>query len=432
MPTPWTDEARRLHLRRNFAALAIDGGFYQAALALLAVETFLPALVHQLGGATWLVALAPSLYQYGFLIIPVFVAARTERLARFQPVVAWTSVPQRCIPLLSGLALLFLHDSHPRLTLWAVALTPLLISCFGGLNVAAFWQLFAKVLPPNRCSSNLGLRNIIGTVLGFAVASAGATVLARLPGTTGAGILYLGAFGFMLLSLCSFCQVRELPHAPPPHDTGHDTLARLRRLPEQWRREPVLRHYTLARVCITGLGVFTPFLSLHALAALHRPESDVGRFVAAQMFGGILGNLLSAWIGDRSGSRAVAILGGWLSLALCIAAPLPLGEFGFLALFALFGMVTFLNLNGASTLLLEVFPAEKRPTSFALSSLLMAPAMLVAALASGWLRDATGSIWVGAALAAVLTALGLRFYYRVPRTGPSAPPSATDDSAPPR
>ncbi len=417
MPTTlWTDEARRLHLRRNFFASAVDGGFYQAALALLAVETFLPALVHRLGGPTWIVALAPSLYQYGFLVIPIFVAARTEQLRRFVPLIAWTSVPQRVIPLLSGLALLFLRDSHPRLTLWSVALTPLVISCFGGLNVTAFWQLFAKVLPPNRRSSNLGLRNILGTVFGFAVASAGAAVLARRGALEGAGLLYVGSFGFMLLSLLFFCQVRELPHEPPPHDPEHDALARLRSLPALWRGDPLFRRYTTARLCLAGVGIFTPFLSLHALAALGRPESYVGRFVAAQMFGGILGNLLTAWIGDRRGGRAVALLGGWLSLALCFAAPCPLGEVGFLVLFALFGAVTFLNLNGASALVLEIFPTARRTNCFALSQLLLAPAMLLAALSSGWLRDATGTLWISAALAAVLTLVGLRCYYRLPAT----------------
>lgn len=431
-PTTWTDETRRHHLRRNFLASALDGGFYGAALALLAVETFLPALVHRLGGPTWLVALAPSLYQYGFLVLPLFVAAYTERLRRFQPMIAWTSIPQRTIPLLSGLALLFLHDSHPRLTLWSVALTPLAISCFGGLNVTAFWQLFAKVLPPNRRSSNLGLRNILGTVLGFVVASAGATVLARRGAIEGAGLLYVGSFGCMLLSLLFFCQVRELPQAPPPHDPDHDALARLRSLPALWRADPVFRRYTTARVCLAGLGFLTPFLSLHALAALQLPERAVGRFVAAQMFGGIVGNLLTAWIGDRWGGRSVALLGGWLSLLLCVAAPFHLGEYGFLALFALFGAVTFLNLNGASALVLEIFPAARRPNGFALSSLLLAPAMLLAALASGWLWDATHSLWSGAALAAALTFLGLRFYSRLPRAIPTDADPVVEHSGPPR
>ncbi len=404
----------RRYQRRNFVSLFIDGGFYGAAMALIAIETFLPALVHQLGGDTWLVALAPSLYYYGFMIIPVFVAARTERLRRFQPVIAWTSIPQRAVPMFSGLALLFLHDTHPRLTLWSVALTPLLISCFGGLNVTAFWQLFAKVLPPNRRASNMGVRNIIGTVLGFAVATGGATVLARRGTIEGAGLLYVASFGFMMLSMWFFCRVRELPHEPPPHDPDHDTLARLRSLPSLWRTDSRLRRYTMARVCLAGIGVFTPFLSLHALAALRAPESLVGRFVVAQVFGGILGNLLTAWIGDRHGARAVALLGAWLTLALCFVAPLPLGEAGYLALFALFGAVTFLNINGAAALLLEAFPAANRPNSFALSSLVLAPAMLAAALAGGWLRETSGSITLGAILGGAFTLLGAWYFHRMP------------------
>lgn len=417
-PSLWSDEAQRRHLRRNFTALAMDGGFYGAATALMAVETLLPTLLHQLGGPTWLVALAPSLYQYGFLIIPVLVVGWTERLRRYQPAVAWTSVPQRMPPLFAGLALLFLHESHPQLTLWVVALTPLLISLNGGFNVAAFWQLFSKVLPPNRRASNMGVRNIIGTVCGFLAASAGATVLAHRPGVEGAGLLYLAAFGFMMLSLLLFCQIRELPGPPPPpHDPSHELLPRLRALPAHWRTEPILRRYTFARIFGTGIGVFTPFLALHALSVLKLSGNQVGRFVAAQMFGGIIGNLLTAWLGDRRGGRSVALVGGWLSLALCAGVLLNRSETGFFVLFAVFGMVTFLNANGAAALLLEIFPAQRRPTSFALSSLLMAPAMLgsaAAAWGAGVLRETTNSLWIGALAGAALTALSLWFYHRLP------------------
>lgn len=417
LPTVWDDEVRQRHARHNFAVLAFDGGFYQAAMALLAVETLLPTLVHQLGGADWLVALAPSLYQYGFLVIPVLVTGWTERMVRYKPIIAWTSVPQRLPPLLAGLALLFLHESHPRLTLWTVALAPLTMSLCGGFNVAAFWQFFAKVVPPNRLSSNMGVRNIVGTVLGFLVASAGATVLATRPGFEGPGLLYVGSFGFMMLSLWFLTRARELPHAPHEPSVSAVPLAeRLRRLPSQWRTDPILRHYTLARVGNAGLGIFTPFLAIRALAVLGKPESFVGRFVAAQMFGSIVGNLLSAWLGDRRGGRSVALVGGWLSLALCVAAPFNRSELGFYAIFAVFGMVTFLNVNGAFALVLELFPAARRPSCLALSSLVLAPAMLTAALAGGWLRELTGTLQAGAALAAGLGLLSLWYFHRLPAT----------------
>ncbi len=104
-PESWSDAAQSRHLRRNYLALAFDGGFYAAGTAFVAFESVLPTLIEELGGPNWLVALAPTLNQYGFFILPMFTAHWYERLTRFKPTVAWISVPQRMPPLVVGLAL---------------------------------------------------------------------------------------------------------------------------------------------------------------------------------------------------------------------------------------------------------------------------------------------------------------------------------------
>lgn len=411
----WSPEAQRRHLRRNFLALALDGGMYGTAMAFVAAETVLPALLQELGGPTWLIALAPSLGLYGGLLMPLFTAAWIERLPRYLPYVAWASVPQRLPPLVAAIALFGFAESAPAVALWAVALTPLVIGCIGGMNVAAFWELFSKTLPPQRRSSALAARNIIATVLGAGAGAVVGAVLARWPGPAGYARLYLLSFVFLQFSMIALCAVKETPHARAGAVPRLGLRAKLRALPRWLREDAAMRRYVLARVFALGSAVLTPFLAIHAREVLARPASFLGVLVSAQMAGAIAGNLLSGWLGDRRGGRILAQLGGALFLA--VSAAVATGHAsaaGFAAMFFVLGMAIHLANNGASALMLELFPAERRPTYVALVSLSTLPAALGAAWLAGLLRTHSAAFWPTALAAAALLLVSQWFYHRVP------------------
>ena len=413
-PELWSDESQRRHLRRNFLALMFDGGAYSLGQAFIAVETVLPALILTLGGASWLVALAPTLGQYGFFLIPLFMAQWTERLPRFKSAIVWTSLPQRAAPLIAGLALLFLAETHPRLVLWAVALTPLTMSVGGGFNVAAFWELVSKVLPANRRSSNIAARYIVGTSGGIVAGFAITAILVRWPGPFGYGVLHVISFLCLALSGWSLSFVRELPHRPAPHAGSLGLRAKLRVAPVWLREDAVMRRFVVARSLSFGLWVLTPFMAVHALAVLQKPTSFVGRLTTAQMAGVIAGNLLSGWLGDRSGARIVSRLGCWVTVGLGALAAVNRSEAGFITMFFLYGVANMLIQNGPNALLLELFPAERRPTYFALVSVLVLPAIALSAGAAWALHTATGSLWPAAVTAAGLGVFGQWYFSRLP------------------
>jgi len=360
------------------------------------------------------VALAPTLGQYGFYLVPLFMAQWTERQPRFKPPILWTSLLQRLAPLIAGITLLFLADAHPRLALWAVALTPLTMSVGGGLNVAAFWELVSKVLPANRRSSNIAARYIVGTSGGIAAGFAITAILVRWPGPLGYGVLHVISFLFLALSFWSLALVRELPHRPAPQAGSLGLRAKLRVAPTWLREDAVMRRFVVARSLAFGLWVLTPFMAVHELEVLQRPASFVGWLTTVQMGGVIAGNLLSGWLGDRFGARIVSRLGCWVTVALGALAAVNRTEPGFLAMFFLYGVANMLIQNGPNALLLELFPAERRPTYFALVSLLVLPAIALSAVAAWGLHAITGALWPAAGTAGVLALLGQWYFARLP------------------
>jgi len=401
-------------LRRNYAALVLDGGLYVAGAACVAAETVFPTVLSLLGAPPWLVALGPSLTLVGFFALPLFTAHWVDKLVSYKRFVAWMSVPQRLAPMAAGLALVFFGAEHPAAVLGVVVAAPLVLGVFGGAHVAGFWELVAKVLPPERRASNLAVRNILGSVLGLAAGGLIVAVLTRWPGLPGFGVLYLCMSGCMLLSLVAVCWIRELPNEPVRRSLPEGWRQRARLLPV-WLREDVrLRHLVVARACANGVGVMTPFLAIHALGVLERPTSFLGSLVAAQMAGGIAGNLLGGWLGDRHGGRLLARLGGTAMIVLGAGALLNTAEVGFLVMFALLGFGNVLSQNGAIVLQMELFAAERRSTVFAFVSASNFLAMLGCAGLAALLHQPGGAIWPAAAAAVVLLVASQWYYRKLP------------------
>jgi MFS family permease len=413
-PTLWSDDEQRLGFRRNYVALTLDGAFYTIAIAFVAAETVLPNLLTDLGGPTWLVAMAPTLGVYGFYIVPLFTAHRVEKLRNFSRFVAWVGVPQRLPALVAGLALLFFGAAHPRAVMWTVAASAAAIGLFGGALVSAFWEMIAKIVPPHRRSSNLAVRSVAGASFGLAAGGVVEVVLARWPGPEGYGMLYLLCFFFMMLSLGALFSVRELPHVPHPRAGEQGWSESLRLLPQWLKADPFMRRFLVARVCAAGLGVLTPFLAVHARSVLHAEPSFLGRLVIAQMAGTVAGNLFAAYVGDRRGGRIVAIVGGFLALSVCVGAIVNRTEAGFLAMFFALGATTLMSINGAMTLLLELFPAERRPTFVSLVAFATVPALLGAS-ALAWLsRTLSHAVWPAALVAGAFLVTSQINLFRLP------------------
>lgn len=410
----WSADAQRRFGRRNYLALVGDGTWYAAGTALVAVESVLPSLLKELDAPTWLIGFAPNLGIVGYFVIPAFTVHIVERLSRFLPYVAWISLSQRLPSVLIGLMLILAWAHHPALTLWVVTLAVMTVGFGGGAAVTAFYELVAKVVPAQRRSSNLAIRSLLGTSLGFAAGGVVTAVLARWPGPAGYGVLYLGNFGCLALSMLALCCVRELPHRLDTREASPDWRKTWRVLPRWWREDRSVRRYALARFAGFGIGVLTPFLAIHARAILSAPESFLGRLVSAQMAGAVAGNLLAGWLGDRRGSRIVAQAGAAVAVVLCAAALVNRAEVGFIAMFFALGMSTFLTNTGAVVLMIELFPADRRPTCMALVSLLAMPGMIVSGWLAGLLHQSSGAIMPAALVALLFVSVSLACYSLLP------------------
>ncbi len=406
---------RQRYFWRNYTAHIIEGGLFMGALAFLNAETVMPVVIQSLGGPNWLVALMPSMIILGFAIPPLLTAHWIERLAWMKPYVIIVGIFQRLPYLPAAIALLFFQESHPLLTLTLVALAPFASGLCGGLSVGAWLQLVSRIIPPHRLSSGWAFRFIIGAGTGILAGEIIRSVLAQYPGAQGFGILHLITTGMMLLSLMTFFTIREIhpaPSAPPaPLVTLRQNLVRL---PQILREDRPYRLYIFGRMGSVGLFILLPFLSLYVLRITGQPESFVGILVTIQMIGGIFGNVLAGYLGDRFGGRLPVMLAQIIFVSICLTVPFIAAVWAFGVLYFVLGMAFFMNNVGLQTLNIELAPSDRRPTYVAVVSVVSVPCLLAAAALSAYLHTYTENI-IFPALAAVLVILfGLAGIYRMP------------------
>lgn len=396
------------HYRWNYLAHVLDGGLYMGSQALLSANTVLTTAIASFGGPAWLISLMPVLMMLGVSAVPVFTAHRLDRLTRSMPLLLATGFVQRLPILAIGLVLLHYPD-RPLLLCFVLAAGHLLAGIGSGIGLPAWQELLAHTVPPRRRSSVFANRYLIGSAVGLAGGWVVKRTLAMHPGAAGFGILHVYAFGILVVSYVVFATLRETPREALPEHTHLSLLDNLRTVPGMVARNRQYGLYLAITALPNGVYFLAPFLALHCLHILERPKSYVGVFVIAQMAGGVVGNVVSGWLGDRRGGKLVLVLSqfGLLATALfAAAAGTPAGCW--LAFFGL-GLAETARRVGGSTLLLEIVPSERRATALAVSSLVQVASLLVCSALSAWFWQLGGlvSISLAAAVVAGLMLAGL-------------------------
>lgn len=408
-------------VRRNFICHCMEGGFYMGGAAFLQPETVMPKMVEQLGGQPAVIAIMPAILPAAFAVAGMFVSPLVERLTRFKPWVMTFGILQRLPYLVTGLLLWFAQDAGAWL-LPVVVLTPVISGLVGGVGVVAWMEMVTRMVPERIRAAGWATRYIIQAGIGMVAGAVIHQVLTLHPGQRGYALLHLITFGFLLLSWVSQAFMRELPPAHHYHPPPENYLRYLRGLPRLLAANPSLLR--LIAVRFTGMGylMIASFLTIHALHTSGRLEADEGHFVSFQNIGTILGSILAAWLGYRSGGRVLIILSRVICLALCLWTCLAHSFAGFSAAFFVFGFGLFLDRVGDLTLTAELCPTERRSTFQAILGFFNVWSLLLATSLGGLIYAFSGSFAFVAGAAATMSLASMLLLRGLPEPRDPRPP----------
>lgn len=421
-----TSEVDR-YFRRNYLFHGIEGGLYIGGMAFVSPQTVLPRMVQELGGSNWLVAFTPVLMMLGFTAPGIFVVHRIQRLERLHRFILAFGLIQRLPYLVAGL--LLVAGVTGRVGVIAVSVTPLLSGLAGGFSVVAWIEFVARCIPERRRASLWAVRFVLAGFIGLFAGKVVERVLSSYSTTKACGVLHLAAFAFMMGSYFIFASTREPRAERPQSAQPHAWSAFIRAVVPKILADASARRYVMTRILLNAVFLVLPFLGIHTLGKLHRPDAFLGTLLGAQMAGNLVGNMLGGPLGDRLGARRPMLLGLAGYALLCLWAPFASTEGEFITLFALLGLSLALQQVAVPSLDLAISPDYRIATQAVLgiSNLL---GIVVFSVVAGLVRSQTTDLSRLSFPAFVALSIAGWFLWRVRdpnTTGSSTGPSITLD-----
>ncbi|MCG8590114.1 MAG: MFS transporter [Proteobacteria bacterium] len=298
------------HLRRNYLAHLGHGLLGQTGFRLVNAPTFIPAYLHALSGAEWVVGLARGLQYLGMFLSPIFSAATIEHRRRVLPVGFAVGLMMRLMVLGVALSGLLLPDPW---RVWGVIAFLGSFGFFLGMQAVVFSYLMSKVIPVRVRGRLLGLRNTLAGLTAVGVSWIGGEYLVeRNVLGDGYAATFLAAFVLTSLGLSLLLFVRE--PEPPTVRSVSPFGERLRELPGLLRSDRAFTIYFAARGLATMGRMSVPFLILYVGAALGGLSgTTLAILTAVFTLANTLANLPWGGLADRVGFRNVfvAALATW-------------------------------------------------------------------------------------------------------------------------
>ncbi|MDP6758156.1 MAG: MFS transporter, partial [Chloroflexota bacterium] len=183
------------------------------------------------------------------------------------------------------------------------------------------------------------------------------------------------------------------------------------RIPDLLRRDSALRRLILARLLV-GYGMTSfGFFAVFATRRFDLGLEQIGLLTTVLLVTQTAATFGSGFLNDRLGPVRLAVAGGFVALGAAVLAATATDPVAFYAIFVCVGLSQAAFTIADFTLVLDAAPTEQMTTYLATFNVSIAPLMLPAALAAGYLADVAGyraMFVVSAALAVVGIVLMMR------------------------
>lgn len=365
-------DARAPHTAFNFAMGLIHGLFFQAGMAFSEPLSVLPVFLSHFTKSQAMIGVFSALMSAGGVLPQLLVAQKLQSKSRRKPVLVaaiWTRATAWGI--LGGLTY-FCISCNPTMVLAALIALFFVFSFAGGVAVVPFMDIWGKTLPATLRGRFFGHRQLWGGLMavgaGYVVKRILADPVVSFPRNY--GLLFLLSFGFIGVSYIALSSVRE-PEGKV--NSNRESLRHfLRQSLDILRQDRNFALFVLTQFMAGFSALAAPFYVLYGQNEMGMPAAQIGILIQVQMIGGIASNLLWAELSDRSGNRLVIVLTTATAALIPVSALLAPG-LGLPMLVATFGLIGFVasgTVIGFTNYLLEIAPAQLRPTYVALNGTL--------------------------------------------------------------
>ena len=384
--------------RRNSWLLVINGGMVMMAYTFISADLVMPAFVQTLTESSILIGMAGALMRMGWAWPQVFISRIIEPKPRKMPLLIWAGMARSAMWIFVGILTFFLGGLNPAFFLFLFMIFYALGTSLMGVMNVPWMDLMGKAIPASHRAKVFALRRFSGGVMSMV---AGVLITYILSARSGLefpnnyAVLFVLSGSGTALAVMTFGMIREP-------------------IERRTRAQLSLKNYLLSglslmrddvnfrRLCMVqflwGFSMMGgPFYVPYAISGLGIGAVYIGFYVTAMQFSSVFSNVAWAWIGRYKGNQALFLYGTCL-LALSILVPicivyvpnhllnfwgtevdLRVVVYAFTFIFS--GAAQSGMYSGRMTYVLDIAPADRRPTYTSFMNMFMFPQGLLPMLA---------------------------------------------------
>lgn len=353
-------KARDENYRWNFAFNLADVTSFWFGLSFISAATIVPLYISKLSASPIPIGLAAVIARGAWHLPQIFTANFVERLPRKKPMIVNVGFFAERLPMwVIAISAIIAYWNPP------LALITFMVGYawhgFGAGFVATAWQdLIARCFPVTRRGRFLGLSFFVGALTGTIAAGISSQILGGYSFPTNFLISFSVAAIAINISWLALAQTREpIGFKTPPRQNNRDFW---RELPQILRRDTNFSRFLVARLLLSLSGMGIGFITVASVNRWQIPDSTVGLYTAAMLFGQTIGNLILGFVADKVGHKLpleLAAVGSMAAFGLAWFAPVP--EMYYLV-FILLGIVEGASIVSGLAIVMEFSTEEKRPT----------------------------------------------------------------------
>lgn len=403
-----------LVVKKNFFLNLFDGAVFSFGMSFVSVVTILPIYLKQIGGSNISIGLIPVVWTLGFNLPQIIIANYTGNQPYKKNVMMITAIFQRLPWLLLAIVSLFSFSESNYLGILLFFLTFGLAAVGGGVNLPAWFDLFAKLTPVKVRGKQFAFRTALGAFLGILGGWISIEVLDKVTFPNNFSILFF--IGFLIMMSSYFLLMQLVEEDPNPPRKKLKIKEFFAHLPKILKSEVNYRNFLIADALIIIAIISNAFIAVYAIEKFSLPESYAGIFTIIVMISMMLGSFLFGILADRVGHRINILAAAIFTFAACIIAIISESIFTYYLVFFFSSVVTGILNVSRLPLISELCSENDRPTFVSLTNLVTIPFVLFG-LFAGWFAETWGyeSVFIFTGIAAFIASLWILFQLKEPR-----------------
>ncbi len=352
--------------RLNNFKNATHGFFISIATTVAEPSTILPLIVHHFSSNLILVGLFASLLRGGAIAVQLVAAFYAQSYKRVIPLMRIVFLFRFLFWFLIGVAIHFVGDKNPTLTLWLIGIGLFGFSFVAGFGGIYFKEIIAKVFTKEqrgRTMANRQLFSAVGAIISGGIAG---FVLQHYKAPQNYAMLFILSSLLMAIGLSTFATIKE----PPKENIRKREEYFSHFLKNAWSILKIDKRLQI-QIGASLLGysflLAMPFVIIQAKQTIHLSGWLVGSFITVQMFGSVLGNFF-LWRSFGADYAKMLQSAYGLMFSAFFLAFFATNVWIYTLIFLLFGIAIDGFRNADMNLVIEIAPEDKRPIYVAIQS----------------------------------------------------------------